>query len=471
MLKQTLSTLVCACILSLSASGQNADIKKSIVIKNTPKATITFNLQKMPGIGPAGNSSHVIANFDQVRPHDDFKAYPKVKNKPTGLRNIVEYYYTYNNFQLVYQSYRAGIYTKDYFIKKAAQQKWNLADTIRLSPKPIKCGISVLAGYNRQNEIVYIVDSNNNGDFSDDVLRNIFLDIHDIDPDLAVPVYMEYAAGKVIKNEKILVLVRADKGDTDIRLKFSFPEFRYARFNYQGQTYFVCTDSHPGYDQRITVMPDVPNFSNVAAGSIKMNQFVRLGDKEFTFSGFSENGSKISFSGDDIKDFSASLIPVTTKSVAKVGTGLSTSLISSQLGFMAPTVKGYNVNTVLADKGLISTANLKGKYVFVDFWASYCVYCIDEFPYLKAAYNKYGRDKFEIIGVLNETDQDVTKNLIDEGKMVWPTILTNVKTTDVSGYKINSYPTSYLINPQGKVVAVNLRGEALMNKLKSLIKL
>ena len=59
-------------------------------------------------------------------------------------------------------------------------------------------------------------------------------------------------------------------------------------------------------------------------------------------------------------------------------------------------------------------------------------------------------------------------DLIKAKNVIWPNIITNASSTNVKGYNVNSFPTSYLIDPQGKIIATDLRGKELMNKLETL---
>jgi len=109
-------------------------------------------------------------------------------------------------------------------------------------------------------------------------------------------------------------------------------------------------------------------------------------------------------------------------------------------------------------------------YIFVDFCSTTCAPCIAEFKYLREAYLKYDRNQFEIVGVVYERTKDLTPVILKQHDALWPNIKTNTKGTQISGYEtINSYPTTYLIDTAGKIIAVNLRGDELMNKLKTLI--
>lgn len=450
-----------------------AQSNKVSATKNTQQGSITFNMQKKAGIGPSGRVSSGIASYDLYGDNEEYKAYPQVKNKPTALHNVVEYFYILNRFQFYYQSYCAGIYSKPFFLDKLKEQKLNVADTVKLSKKAIKCGITVLGGLNEANEIVYIVDAANDGDFGNDVLRPMPKRSYGYyDPASMVPVQIEYVSGKVIKQEKLLVMITNSNSpgnqDSKISLAFAFPEFRYAWFTYQGQPYFISSDVNG--QSVVSVMPDEPNFDSMPyEARVGLNQFIKLGDKTFKLTGFDEGGRKITIAVDDVRDFSLTPSTVTVKKVSGAKPAANANIVSSQVGFLAPVIKGYNINPMVKETD-ISTANLKGKYIFVDFWSSFCGPCIAEFPYLKEVYQKFNREKFEIIGVLDERDLTVTSRLIKEGNMIWPTIKANVKGADTKGYKIDSYPTTYLIDPEGKIIAMDLRGNELLNKLTTLIK-
>ncbi|EHQ31197.1 hypothetical protein [Mucilaginibacter paludis] len=144
--------------------NQTAPVKQS---------SITFHLEKVAGLGSDGLSSYGIATKAVIREQqpEEYKAYPEMKNKPENLSDVIEYFYILDGPQFYYQNYVAHLYTKEFLIEKLAQLKFKLADTLQLSRKPVKCYISALGGINANKEHVYMVDANNNGDFSDDVIR------------------------------------------------------------------------------------------------------------------------------------------------------------------------------------------------------------------------------------------------------------------------------------------------------------
>jgi peroxiredoxin len=164
----------------------------------------------------------------------------------------------------------------------------------------------------------------------------------------------------------------------------------------------------------------------------------------------------------------AKLSPQLQKSPAGVELGLRIKgMRSADVGdnapmFSLPDTSGHNV----------SLADFKGKYILIDFWATWCGPCMAEMPNVKKAYDQYKDKGFGIIGVsLDRPDsQELWKKVISRDQLAW------IQVSDLKwwnskaalAYNVNSVPANFLVDPQGKIIAKNLRGEALQKKLGEL---
>lgn len=122
----------------------------------------------------------------------------------------------------------------------------------------------------------------------------------------------------------------------------------------------------------------------------------------------------------------------------------------------------------------VKLSDFRGKYVLLDFWASWCAPCRRENPNLVKAYAKYkSTGKFEILGVSLDKPTDRAKWLkaIDDDKLNWPQVSDLKGWDNAAGqlYEIKAIPMNFLIDPQGKIVAKYLRGEELNKKLEEVL--
>ncbi|MDR2969640.1 MAG: AhpC/TSA family protein [Tannerellaceae bacterium] len=113
----------------------------------------------------------------------------------------------------------------------------------------------------------------------------------------------------------------------------------------------------------------------------------------------------------------------------------------------------------------------KGKYVLIDFWASWCPPCRADMPHLVELYGQYKAKDFEIVGISLDRTADAWKKGIKELNMTWPQ-LSDVKYWQCEGaaiYGVNSIPHTVLLAPDGTIIAKNLRGKELDTKLAELL--
>lgn len=117
-------------------------------------------------------------------------------------------------------------------------------------------------------------------------------------------------------------------------------------------------------------------------------------------------------------------------------------------------------------------SSFKGKYVLLDFWASWCGPCVKEIPHLKEAYEKYHNKGFEIISVSIDRDRAKWLQALEKYQMPWVGLIDNEKQEDKitqTLYHVPTIPRTVLLDKDGVVIGGNYRGEALEAKLAELL--
>ena len=142
-----------------------------------------------------------------------------------------------------------------------------------------------------------------------------------------------------------------------------------------------------------------------------------------------------------------------------------TAVGKSYIDFAQPDADGAEVTL----KSVVE--NPANKYTLLDFWASWCGPCMAEVPALKKAYDAYHQKGFEIFGVSLDNSKERWQQAIESKKLNWPHVsdLQGWQNAAAAEYGVRAIPANYLIDAQGVIVATNLRGEELIEKLKELL--
>ncbi len=125
-----------------------------------------------------------------------------------------------------------------------------------------------------------------------------------------------------------------------------------------------------------------------------------------------------------------------------------------------------------SDGKKVILSELRGKVVFVDFWASWCKPCIESFPEIKNLHNAIDSTKFEIIGFSIDKDKNAWEKVLNKYNLPWTQVvaLNGPDSGPPKDYGILFIPTTYLIDKDGKIAGKNLNGQRLLNKIAQLIK-
>jgi peroxiredoxin len=163
-------------------------------------------------------------------------------------------------------------------------------------------------------------------------------------------------------------------------------------------------------------------------------------------------------------------------------TGLNPSLKSSAIGKELESYIAFaKVGAVGSDAieftqndvngNAVSLSQFKGKYVLIDFWASWCKPCRLENPNVVKTYNRFKDKNFAVLGVSLDQHKEPWLKAIDLDKLAWTQVsdLQFWNNAAAQLYHVQSIPQNFLIDPQGKIVAKDLRGEDLEKKLCELL--
>jgi peroxiredoxin len=123
-----------------------------------------------------------------------------------------------------------------------------------------------------------------------------------------------------------------------------------------------------------------------------------------------------------------------------------------RVGRPAPAFEGPTL-----DGGTVRLVDLRGRFVLVDFWGTWCAPCLGEVPHLRSAYESYPRDRFEILAISVNDHPDDLRAFIEREDLAWTQVVQHeldpARRQIVDAFKITGYPSTFLIDPEGVIVA------------------
>lgn len=250
---------------------------------------------------------------------------------------------------------------------------------------------------------------------------------------------------------------------------------------YFGNEFFKFADlKDPAYAQLPTVFDAFNEYTRTLA-SVKLPKNItqQFLDASLALLGDNQGGKELALAGvvSGLERSKSSLfIPYAQKYVADYGDvapQMSAQLIAKvnkmtqfEEGRVAP---DFTQKTPEGED--LSLSDLKGKYVLIDFWASWCGPCRRENPNVVRMYKAYKDKGFEILGVSLDRSKDRWLAAIEQDQLTWKHVsdLKHWSNAVARQYNVSSVPYTMLIDPDGKIVAKNLRGPSLEAKLKELL--
>lgn len=349
-----------------------------------------------------------------------------------------------NVFQTTYQNYYSGLVDKNSF--EEAQKVWNWEpDSMVFSKDELKTKVAFVQGKDVSGKFIMKIDANNNLDFSDDESFYPVVLTEDMDIDSVVAEnhilfsYEKLLNGKITEVSAPIFIAYSDRSHSAI---VSFPQVLIAEF--KGETLSVSTEGfyNLSYENiQISVIDDsIQKDENL----ILKNEFIEIKDKLYKNLGVNTNKNCLI-----LEKVSASKV----------------QLYSTQIGFKPFPIEEKDF---ISEKN-ISLDSLQGKYVLLEFWASWCGFCRFEISNLKELYSKTDREKFEIISIAGDSPYNQIKTIVENDSMSWPQLLSDNNNKLKSIYNIQGYPTSYLINPDGIIEAKNIRGREMVDTILDLL--
>lgn len=399
------------------------------------------------GFGPFEASTSGADLYNDFINNPWEKTYLKVSGVPQNWTDAKVGHIQSDMDQYVYQNYHSGDISKESYdeIKKS----WNWEpDTLNLSKEPIKTRAAFAVGNDSVGNTMVVVDANNNYDFSDDEPFELVQYESELDWDSWLNNEAIYVTFERLLNDKkiqveVPILISSANMD-QYYLNCNFAQYRTAKLE-NHLIYIYSRNIFPfrnvGIASSQSLIGEKIDFDKVAFD----NEYIEIGTNLYKNLGVKRNKDVLLLEKMDLP---------------------KNEIRSTQIGYKAIDFSGSQFKK----QNTISLNSLKGKYVLLDFWGTWCGPCIQEIPNLKTLYDHTDKSKFEIISIVVESPIKDLEQMMSKYEITWPQIISDDSNKIKEKYGIVRYPTTFLISPEGIIIAKDLRGKELETKIDSLIK-
>ena len=428
-LKNSMRILLLLLVTILSSACQQESKNSEI---------INLSLTEIEGYGPFEKRFGVLG----WKPLSEKGIWANTEIKTTGTpanwtkSNVVQVWFDAHQF--AYQNYIQGNLSDEFF--NNLKESWKIdLDKRKLSDIPIDCFVHVAIGKNQNEELEYIIDTNNNYDFLDEEILKPTPSAYELEYnkliDKSKTVIAQISTNDGIKEKEVKILILST---SDGNLIYNFPKI--AETSFLGNKILVSNGfSNLTYNDKSLIAIDSENSEVVG-----LNEFIEIDNSLYKNLGVDINSNELQL----------------------LKMPKDTILYSSRVGFNA---KPFSVKQIESNDSL-KLENFNDKLLYLEFWGTWCAPCIDEIPNLKKAYDGTDRNDVEFLGVAVFDSKEKLKNAIGKYEINWPQVLDADSDKFKESYNVTGYPTSFLIDKKGKIVAKNLRGDKLLDTLNYYLK-
>lgn len=374
-------------------------------------------------------------------------------------------FHTQPNFYYQYL-FSEGIIDSQIFNKLMSRYNSSIKD---FTSTFIDEGILLAIGKQDDSTIVCFVDKNNNNSLSDE--NPIYYKIYDnyenennaMDSLKIINVMCENYDGKEIESINIPIFLNPYKGRLQLSGSWAEQDYLAVGINQHRSGFFNIKNRKYNFQLSNSNTSTIYTSDNVKIiYSDKPDSIiVEMTDDDITYN----IKDIINIDDYDIRidsiDFFGTNLFITELGENKKHIGI-------RVGNKAPIIDGRGLDGIY-----YNSTDYSGKYILIDFWGTWCGPCIKEIPYIKKIYNDISSDKLQIISIAVDQKSKNVLKFIKENEMNWiqyfqsfddnsPNSLTNK-------YKVKKFPSTFLLDKDGRIINKNLRGKELLNELKKLI--
>lgn len=402
-------------------------------------------------------------NFPSITPSSSFRLDDDAKNKyigiPQGMDTFKLSFKPFDIQQYFYDRFKKGLISEADLMKKLS----NLSDTLSLSKTSIKHRVGIFTGLKGKEKIV-IVDTNNNYDFSDDKVFQFDTAYYAnkkpfsiLDSLPMVDMKYEISSGVNVQtrtsNFKIAAYCNNFSYQNDIDRKLDVfyidNDYNLGKLNIDEKYYGFELDKR----RNILVLP----LDSIKSKYLKKENFIYEINEKFVLKGTIFSIFKISRLSDTLflKNW-----------------GKGNFVEGNKLGMLSRNFCKQSIND-----SLVCLEKLRGKYVLIDFWGTWCQPCIASIPDLKKMRDAFSTNDLEIISLAADNNLEKVKAFVKQRSMNWIHLQQALNSKELDDltilFNVNTFPTTILIDKNGLIIE---RGsgvdfvESMYHKLKVVLK-